>query len=300
MKLISEIREYLASIPSPGIRKLQTLPDNFTAYVIRLPEGHGVAIEVDDHLAVSERFNSIRLYTTVLSFDGNRKNYLILRSSYEQYRYEFASICADFVDPGEQGSYRAALLNDPRVWWSKWKELVGNTSRDQRVYDVIAELMVLDYKYQKDKSTEWAATKMGSHDIECTEESCEVKSTLKRLGTEITISSQYQLEHKKPLYLYFCRLEESLEGLSINDLEKELIKHGFNSTIIEQELEKHGFEIGASSRDKKYKKLEGRVYEINEKFPRIVQSSFKNDKYPDAIIHIQYTIDLEGIDYITW
>ena len=58
--------------------------------------------------------------------------------------------------------------------------------------------------------------------------------------------------------------------------------------------------ISYGNRNKKYKKLEGRIYEVDDSFPRIVQSSFKNDKYPNAITHIQYTVDLDGIEYSTW
>ena len=300
MNLVKEIREYFASLPCPGAMEIKALPQKYPAYVIRISEGYGVAIEVNNDLEVAEKFNNIKLHTGAMILDGEAKNFLILRSAFEEYRYEFASVCAEFVDPGDNGENRDALLADPYTWWVKWKELVGNTNRDQRVYNVIAEMMVLDYKYKKDMTTEWASTKMGSHDIECAEESCEVKSTLKRYGADITISSQHQLEHIKPLFIYFCRLEESLEGISINELKTQLITDGYDEGKLEIELEKQGFERGSNIRNKKYKKLEGRIYEVDEAFPKIVRSSFKDDKYPDAIIHIQYTVNLDGIRYTSW
>ena len=175
MDIVKEIREYFASLPTPGARKIEALPDNYPAYVIRITEGYGVAIQADEKLEVSEKFNSVRLHTGIISINGQTGNYLILRSAFEEFRYEFASLCAEFVDPGNMGNNRKTLLADPYTWWAKWKELVGNTNRELRVYNVIAEMMVLDNKIQSDPTTEWAATRMGSHDIECAEESCEVK-----------------------------------------------------------------------------------------------------------------------------
>lgn len=300
MKIVKEIREAFASVPNPGALKIQSLPSEFPAYVIRISDGYGVAIEVDATMEVSEKFNSCRFHTGYITIDDSMKNYLILRSAFEEYRYEFAALCAEFVDPGEDGKNRKNLLADPYAWWERWKELVGNTNRELRVYNVIAEMMVLLYKYKMDPTTEWAAARTSSHDIECANESCEVKSTIKRYGTEITISSQYQLEHKKRLYIYFCKLEESLEGVSINTMKKKLIDAGYDAGKLEIELERQGFEKGANIRNKKYKILEKRKYEVDDKFPRIVQTSFKEDKYPDYITHIEYTIDLEGITYTEW
>lgn len=300
MELVKEIREYFASLPSPGAMEIRALPAEYPAYVIRIPDGYGVAVEIGRDMEVSEKFNSIKFHTGVMNLEGRGRNFLILRSAFEEFRYEFAFMCAEFVDPGENGGNRAKILADPYTWWSKWKEMVGNVNRDQRVYNVIAEMMVLDQKYRNDITTEWTAARMGSHDIECAEESYEVKSTIKRYGADIIISGQHQLEHVKRLFIYFCRLEESMEGVSINDMKTQLISDGYDEGKLEVELEKMGFERGANSRNKKYKKLEGRIYEVNDSFPRIVKSSFKNDKYPDAITHIQYTVDLDGIEYSTW
>ena len=300
MELVKEIREYFASVPCPSAMEIRALPAEYPAYVIRIPDGYGVAIEVSKNIEVSEKFNSIKLHTGMMTLDGKARNFLILRSSFEEFRYKFAFMCAEFVDPGENGTGRKMLLSDPYSWWSKWKEMVGNINLDQRVYNIIAEMMVLEHKYRTDITTEWASAKMGSHDIECADESCEVKSTINRYGADITISGQHQLEHIKRLYIYFCRMEESLEGDSINDMKTKLVDSGYDEGKLETQLAKMGFERGSNSRTKKYKKLEGRIYEVDDSFPRIVKSSFKNDKFPDAITHIQYTVDLEGIEYTTW
>lgn len=300
MRVIDEIREGFASLDTNGARLISALPIDYPAYVLRTNDGYGVAINVDESYEISERFNSCRFHTGQLRMDGNVKNYLMLDSMFEDYRFEFASLCTEFVEPGKNGENRKSILSDPYVWWERWRELVGNTSREKRVYNVIAEMLALATKYKEDKTTEWAATKSGSHDIECDTESVEVKSTIKRYGATITISGQHQLEHVKPLWLYFCRMEESLEGVSINDAKQILISNGYDENRIEIELERQGFEKGSSARNKKYKVLEKRKYEVNNSFPRIVKESFKGDQYPRAVVHIEYTIDLDGMEYTSW
>ena len=300
MNVVSEIRELFATAPKPSAVQIKALPEEYPALVIRIADGYGVAIQVRDDLVVSEKFNNCQFHTGVMTVNGVASNYLILRAVFEDFRYEFASLCAEFVEPGENGQVRKELLSNPIKWWEKWRELLGNKNMEVRVYDVISEMLVLYNKLKKDKSATWTVGRMGTHDIECADEDCEVKSTLKRYGASITVSGQHQLEHKKRLMLYFCRLEESFEGVSINDMKDKLVEVGYDEGQIEIELENHGFDRGASIRNKKYKVLEKRKYEVNEEFPRIVQSSFKGDKYPDSIVHIQYTVDLDGIPYTNW
>ena len=297
MRTIDEIREGFASIKNIGARRINTLPDKYPAYIIRISDGYGVAVAVDDTLEISERFNSCKFNTRALGIDGNTRNYLILSSAFEEFRHEFAALCTEFVEPGEHGANRVDLLENPLDWWKRWKELVGNTSREQRVYNVIAEMVVLNYLFKSDFSIEWAAAKSGSHDIEGIQDSYEVKSTIKRYGASITISGQYQLECNRRLWLYFCRMEESLEGSSINDMQEKLVSSGYDGNKLEMQLERLGFEHGSSIRNKKYKVIEIRKYEVDEKFPKIVKESFKDDKIPDSIIHIEYTIDLDGLKY---
>ncbi len=300
MTTVEEIREAFAAFTNNGALKINTLPVQYPAYAIKIPEGLGVAIPVKDNLEVAERFNSCRFHTGLLSLNDEVNNYLLLTSSFMEYRYEFAAFCAEFVEPGENGSNRSSIVSSPSDWWDRWKELVGNAGHEQKAYSVIAEMLVLDLKLQEESTVQWTVTHAGSHDIECAEESCEVKSTIKRYGAEVTIAGQHQLMHKKRLFMYFCRLEESLEGVSINDLKNRLIAHGYEEGRLELELFHLGYEKGASVRNKKYKVLEKRKYLVDDSFPQIIPSVFKDGKIPDGIKHIQYTVDLDMFGYTAW
>lgn len=300
MSITKDIREGFASLKENQVVKINSLPCQYMAYIIRIAGSYGVAIEINESIEVNEKFNSCRFRTESFSVDGNPSKYLVLSSAFEEYRHEFATLCAEFVDPGKNGENRNEILHTPLSWWVKWKELVGNTNREQRVYNVIAEMMVFESKLKQDSSAVWSASGMGTHDIECNDESCEVKSTLKRYGASVTISGQHQLEHTKPLYLYFCRMEASLLGESINTMKERLITCGCESGKLEIELERQGFELGESIRDKKYKVLEKRKYTVDNTFPRITKEMFKDGKYPEGITHIEYTVDLDGMPYGEW
>jgi hypothetical protein len=300
MTILEEIRDAFASMQSYGAMPVKGLDDEYMAYIVRIPDGYGVAIPVDNKMEIAENFNSCKFRTGLLSIGGVPSNYLMLISAFEEYRYEFASLCTELLNPGENGKDRRALLDNPLNWWKRWKELVGNGIKERAVYSVIAEMYVLEHKLKSDPSAEWTATRMGSRDIECNGESGEVKSTCKRYGAEINISGQHQLEHKKPLYLYFIRMEESLEGISVNDMKKRLVNAGYDSGKLEIELQHQGFERGASIRDRKYRILEKRKYVVDESFPYITKESFKNNQLPSGITHIVYTVDLDAVSYTTW
>ena len=300
MTILEEIRDGFASMTSYGAMKIKSLSDEYIAFIVRIPDGYGVAIPVDDSMEIAEAFNSCKFRTGKLAIAGTPANYLMLISAFEEFRYEFASLCAELLSFGKGGENRKLLLQSPLEWWKQWKELVGNGIKERAVYSIIAELYVFEYKFRVDKSAEWTATRRGSHDIECSTESCEVKSTCRRYGTEITVAGQHQLIHNKPLYLYFLRMEESSEGFSVNDMKKRLSQAGYDSGKLEIELQHQGLERGASVRDKRYKILEKRRYVVDESFPGITGRSFKENHLPYGITQIIYTVDLDAISYATW
>lgn len=299
MEILEEIREYFASTQK-GVRNIKTLPIEYPAIVIRINEGYGVAIVYDGEKDISEKFANCRLYTKHLIIDGRKQKYLILSCFLNSLRYEFATICAQFIEPGINGIDRKQLLEEPLVWWKQWRELLGNSISDKKAYNVIAEMMVLDELYVKDNSVEWTAVTAGSHDIESNTGSFEVKSTVKRYGSTITVAGQHQFQSFKRLQLYFCRLEKSKLGISINDMKERLVSNGYDNEKLEQKLYHLGYEYGASVREEKYKVLEKRKYEVDSKFPKITSASFKGDHIPNSIVQITYTIDLDGLEYTVW
>lgn len=299
MNLLDEIREYFASVKL-GARELKSLPMDYPGYVIRTSDGYGVAVPYNGCKVVSEKFSNCKIHNKVLVIDGKENMFLILSCNLNSLRYEFASVCAQFVDPGEGGVDRENIIKNPAEWWKHWKNLLGNAISEKKPYDLIAEMLVLEHLIREGKKVLWTSLNSGSHDIETNEESYEVKSTIKRYGATVTVAGQHQLQSTKKLYLFFCRLERSVTGVSINDMKESLIQAGYSGETLEQHLSELGYEIGMSIREEKYKILEKRKYEIDQNFPKITPSSFKDNKIPNKIIQITYTVDLDGLEYTSW
>ena len=299
MSILDELRKLLVT-PQDGIFNLNSLPKEYPALRIRTNGMYGVAIPCESNITISEEFANCKIYASTLMFAGEKKHYLILGSYNNDVRYEFATLCAEFVDPGENGIAREKLLTDPLAWWKHWKELMGNAIKDAKVYDVIAELQVLDYLYMQDKSVVWAAITSGSHDIEGDNGSYEVKSTIKKYDSTITISGQHQLKSEKGLELFFCKMEKSQQGISINDMVEALVSHGYDKDLLEQQLNLLRYENGKSARNDKYFVLERRKYLVDGNFPKITDESFKDDKMPQGVTKITYTVNLDGLPYTVW
>ena len=292
--LIIEIQTHFAS-QIQGIRPLNSSGLIYKAFSFRQGVEYGVAIEAVSSKDIYEEAAQITLKT----INNLGVKYIALACCDEGFRNEFAKFAASFVSPGEKGENRLLILDNPLEWWNGWIGMLGNKLGGRKSYDTIAEMMALEELYIQDKSISWTASKAGTHDIESDVASFEVKSTLKKSETTVTISSQFQLDSVQPLQLWFFRLEESEQGYSINDMRRKLIAIGYSESLIEKELEDRGFMPGNSNREKKYVLLEKRKFIVDDKFPRIVESSFKNDVYPKNIIKILYTIDLEGLEYTT-
>ena len=300
MKLIEEIRLGFANLPSYGMMQLQSLPNEYPGYVVRDSNGYGVAIEIlDNDYIISEHFANARYHTCSYPIGNIVKKFIVLQCYREDLRIEFASLCTQFLDPGKDGEARIKLLENPTEWWNNWRDLLGNRINERTVYSIIAELYTLNYILQFDKTAEWSGNGSGTHDIECQNVSIEVKSTINKYSSKMTASGQFQLNANKPLYIYFLRMEPSITGHSINSLIEELKNNGYDENKLEQMLLNRGYEKGSSSRELRYDILEERKYDVDDNFPKIIDKSFKNDIFPKAIVHIEYTIDLDAVDYTT-
>lgn len=299
MFLLEEIRECFAS-REKGAIKFKNLQVPYTGWYIRTEEGYGVAVPCSSEVEVSEYFANSKIQTREMIIDAEEVYVLLLSCINDDYAYEFASVCAEFLEPGKNGIARASLINDPVSWWKRWKELMGNSARDKKVYDVIGEMLVYEHLLKSGKNVVWGGPDSRTHDFEGESESFEVKSTIKKYGYTTTISSQYQMESDKPLYLYYCRLEKSRLGDSINDIKERLLLLGCNDSEIEKKLSGLGLEKGRSIRNEKYKTLETLIYPVNDNFPKVIRESFKDDKYPERVLQITYTINLEGLESKKW
>lgn len=271
----------------------------YPAWTVKLVDGYGVAIPYDGEAEINENFANARIYRAdnIMVSAGVMQRAIVLVTNSGGIEGPFASLCAEFVDPGENGSAREEIINSPVDWWKKWKELLGNKNIDARIYDVLGELSVLYTLIKSGEDAHWNGPDGASYDIEIDNYFVEVKSTINRSKREISISNQFQLDPPgKPLKLTLCVFEPSIKsGLSINTLVAKFAEIGYNVTLLNQKLAEMGFEEGMSSRNKTFILHEMLRYHVGPDFPRVTPASFIGGVLPTGVTKITYTVDLSGM-----
>lgn len=297
MNVLDEIRDLFASSNKGKALPITLIDNKFPAWVIRLNESYGVAIEIENDVEINERFSNVKIQTNNYSIGGTEKKMLLLTSSMEHLRNEFASLCTLFVNPGHAGLERKQLIQDPHKWWMGLIELIGNTTSLPSVHSILGEMLTYLYLVKENINPKWIGLFNGTVDFESPEVNYEVKSSTIKFETTVSINSQFQLITNKKVYLIFCRLEESDFGVSIDDIKYNLVRSGVKPEIIEEALRAASLEDNSLNRKKKFKILEMRKYPIDSQFPVINNESFINSKMPDHIMKITYTVNLEGLEY---
>jgi len=296
--LLKEIQEGLANLDQSGrMLAIKMLPSEYPAWVFRDDGKFGVAVECSESLQISEGFAGARLRTVNLVMEGRQRRFLRLESSMEWLRNEFGMICEHMVSVESGVAIRAALLDDPLVWWQRWRHLLGNALVDKLGYDVLAELLAVEALVIKGIAFEWSGPFGGVVDIKTSAIDYEVKSTISRYGSVITVSGQFQLAASsgKPLQLNHFRFEPVDDGLSIDLVCDRLIALGVDANTLESALQRLGMEAGCSARKEQYNLLEARSYSVDSSFPRIVPESFVGGALPAGIVQLEYKVDLSGL-----
>ena len=298
LELEAEIRKKLFNINEDTAFELKSLPPEYRAWVIHFGESYGVAVPLNDRCSFHETFSKVEIktYSNVIISEKEKYDILSLTISGRKKRDQFATLCADFVDPGVGGEKRDKLLKKPSDWWNAWKEMLGNRMYDNEPYSLLGEMYAVEYLMKQGYNVSWTGRGGNVHDIESTDHLYEVKSTTKRYGSMVTISSAHQLSHgSRNLDLIFCRFEESPVGKCVDDLAQSLKSLGADAEQIEEILESARLEPGREARKKRYNILEMKSYPVDENFPVIVPESFRNNQLPEGIESITYTVDLSGL-----
>ena len=297
MALIDEIKTKLASTSKNSIRALTGLPDTAKAYVVRDSFWYGVGVPYDGKV-INENFANARIRSADIASNGTILKLLLLECCIEEVRSQFASLCTEFIEPGKENSNRHALVADPYSWWKKWKELLGNTISEKKPYQILAELLTLEHLISSGIEAVWQGAAGNTKDIETSEFCCEVKSTVNRYETKVTISSKFQLTSSgKPIKLAFARFEPSNSGDSLAKAVDRLVVLGCNKRELLAMLARQGVIPGNQAFITSYNLLELRLYDVDDHFPIINDNSFVGGHIPPSVVDFTYTIDIAGIPY---
>jgi hypothetical protein len=262
-------------------------------WIVKIDGMQGVAIEIPSDKQVNEKFSNISYYTREYVVGGEERHLLMLISDHPNLYEDFAIICAGFLEKVIDAESYQTIQENPISWWYSMKELMGNANFEKEAYSVLAEMLSYYYLLNQQKEVSWVGPFDGSVDFNCNDGLYEVKSTVARYGSQITINSQYQL---KANYLLFYRFEPAENGISIQDLVQRLVETGVEESEIERALIKLNYPMGSEIRTKSYRCLESKKYEIDESFPKITPESFKEGQLPKHISGLIYKLNLDGLN----
>lgn len=296
--LIDEIKNHMGTLEADKAYSLK-LPEAYPAYVVRTSGRRGVAVPYEGETFFA-RFAHISIEAMNIGQLG-RVLFLYMEDALgmSEQALKFATICENFVRPGDGGANRQQLLTEPVVWWRRWKELLGNANREVQVSAVLGELYFYRYLLKQGIKPEWTGAAHKRIDFVLPDKSYEVKTSISHEEARITIHGCNQLQHvsDSPVYLIFCRLEANEQGEDINTLSEELVSLGINERELETSLAGLGLKTGSVGRKEKYLLLEMRQYLVDENFPLLSVDSFKNGKLPEGIVSIDYTVELANLKY---
>lgn len=300
--MITSIKNHFVTLAANHALRLEGLPEKYPAWIIKTGDKVGVAVPYAGKKPFYADFSRAEIENLVTENYGPVL-YLSLKNDEERdIKLQFANVCYDFIRAGDDGSLREEIAEHPEKWWQKWRCLLGDSAHSQQVHAVAGELMVWRYLLRHDLKPEWTGAKKKRIDFTAAYEAWEVKSTLRRSELTVTVHGQYQLaaDDGKKLNLVFCRLEESAQGESVDMLADNLKNMGIAADALERELKSLGLREGSVGRNRRFRCLETRVYDVDSSFPAITAKSFADGRFPAGIVKLDYTIDLANLPYRNW
>jgi hypothetical protein len=145
----------------------------------------------------------------------------------------------------------------------------------------------------------WVGPLGARHDFANAEAALEIKSSTRRNGRFIEVHGIEQLEPPQggSLFVAVARVDiTDAGGESISTILEDIVQRGADPRDLHRKL----FAVGYDPRDArqydetKFLLRENRIYEVDESFPKIVSTSFIQDRMPPGVVGLVYTVDLSN------
>lgn len=288
-----KLRTHFANV-APGKRIRLVGPDFAPdSWVLRVDGSSvSVAVPVISNKRFDEVFNKIRIHTVQGDQTGTSPPMVYLTCLDYSQRETFATVASHFL----AAEYRGLVSADPVRWWNQWKELLGNTVHAEQPYTVLAELVVLQKLFEiAIPELDWAGPNSATHDITSSILDVEVKSTLMKTDSTVTISSPHQLRvfDSRPLFLFHVRLEPGFQGESIDSIRDQIVATDkITSDRLDAQLSRAGLPPGRHARRVKYEILSVEIYPVTSSFPKLESGDFVGGQPPRGVSVSSYQVDL--------
>jgi len=182
------------------------------------------------------------------------------------------------------------LLRKPRSY--SLEALVGLFGE----FRLLNELLAIN----SEAASVWTGPLRQRHDFSSRQICAEAKTSLKRDGKAVHISSLEQLEPPsdgRPLVLVHTVLERSgAGGSSVADLIEQAFHLAADQMLIEralQSLQMDGWRSNSSLTSERFSTMRVNLYRVDASFPRVTPESFRSDHPPPGVFGIGYSIDLD-------
>jgi len=295
----AELEKTFLSESLKGIRNIKTNSGKIV-YLFNDGSDYGILIPITGNDYVN-RFNKIIVESVLLNHetDGDIRG-IWAHTSDDSIIEVMVRICEDLIYLYDGPSFEGDASIDE--WCNSWKNALGNTYTKMTVYDVLGELAILKFMIKNGSEPIWTGPDGGRHDIRCADRDCEVKSSIQLTKAPVvTVSNSMQLIKTPgalPVFLYYCRFEETPNGqLSINSVARDIKARGYSHDNLERGL-KTACIFTSEERNRKYNLTDIYVYRVDDSFPIIRADSFVEGHFPPHIVNMTYSIDLTGISSI--
>ena len=103
--LTKEIIDNWTGLPSGYAHGIPALCDaGYESWTVKTGEEYGVAIPISSSEEISEYFAGAHYYTRKIILNGTEeRNALLLTTGKEEIEEQFASLCTELLNPGENG-----------------------------------------------------------------------------------------------------------------------------------------------------------------------------------------------------
>jgi len=282
--------------------------------IVSVPAGHPLLsydlqsrkhllIPIDEETRIIEDKQSagVHVFVSEWSENGRKQRYIDVVCLKNHLNSLFDLIIFEILKTLSTDSYQ--LEN---VCWdelNRWRELLsrepGSIPEKITLIGVWGELIFLRDMVRINPLVirNWLGPNGARYDFFTGKTAIEVKTSVQRKGRVITVHGYDQLDRPPEgcLYVAIQKIEEvTAGGESIGDLINSLVDLGCDRVILLEKLAGLGLtpNVIEQCSDMRFKRIECRIYHVDDDFPCITPSSFKGDAIPNRVIDISYQLDL--------
>jgi hypothetical protein len=258
-----------------------------------------IPVGVDDLFAES---NDLMVSIRRSNFDmgDGGSEYLQISCRDETLEIVFAQLCADLIVAVTDSDRPGA---ESRALYDRWRALfagrpVGGLGKSELV-GLFGELHALHELISSSTSRDisiWTGPDRAVHDFQNGPNHIEVKSTTNRneLLVEVHGLGQLDVPELENLHLMVHRVSISDNGFTIDDEVERIVALGVDRIALYAKLTEAGYDWADSKEYARFRFRveETRCFRVDDRFPRIINTSFVGGRPHVGVVRVQYSLDL--------